>query len=293
MTKEIRRAETGTEVEITRHEIAIDMGLGEFYPKFIMGLLSVNRKTIEVIALNKVIPLSEKINIAIPKSKIGQDNLDNKITIIHSIQLIRKNGQRPRFLAEVSGPFDARVDIWTRIIAKTMQRFGIDNAFFPAYADTKQQINIFYGDIHLENTMEVLRNSTIVTVRVLEDHKTLLVSTDRELGLLDILYINHEMNERTWRIYSKPIYAGTKKIVFLGRFQGQKIPVTFAGGETAFFKLSSAEFKKVKLDAVDGQVSAAFVGAIDSGLAAIVKFKEGNKENVLSLIPQHTLTVAH
>lgn len=276
-------------VKITRHEIAIDMGLGEFYPKFILGLLSINRKTIEVIALNKVISLSKKMNIAIPKSKIRQDNLDNETTIIHSIQLVRKNGQRPRFLAEVSGPFDARVDIWIRTIAKTMQKYGIDNAFFPAYANTQQQINIFHGDLHLEDTRRVLRDSAIATVRVLEDHGTLLVSTGRELELLDILHIN----ERTWRMYSKPIYAGTKKIVFLGRFQGQKIPVTFADGETAFFKLSSAEFKKVKLGAVDGQISAAFVGAIDNGLAAIVEFKEGNKENVLSLIPQHILAVAH
>lgn len=270
--------------------------LREFNPKLIVGLTSADLETFLVTSLNKIVPLKEKLSIAIP-----EQNLYAHKTAIHSIQLIERDN-KVMFLAEVSGvgalDGDDRVLPWIKKVIEIMQTSKIVNAFFPAYLiSAKRNTQFLYGDSKQTEKPEVKKilGKDIIIARIEEHSKSILFATEKDLKIV----LLDKAGECDWRSHCVTVFPSSERqcfqswenIAFLGRFQNMEIPVTLESGDTFFFRFGANYFRDKKINAF-GNI-AAFIGEIGEGIVAVVEHDgNNNKGGILTLIPQSVLNAA-
>lgn len=265
--------------ELNEHRATTE-GLGEFNPKHIVGLMSVDRKSIKVLALEQLVSLEEKRIKAMPYTA---SKCRAQETVIKSVQLA--NGGR-NILSEVSGPIDRQVFLWISEIAKTMKKTGISSAFFPAFSSVEGS-GFLYGNIEMDSVRTVF-DTSVKYARVCEDGQSLIITNGKDLQRIDVSNIL----EKNWHnsLFCKTVYSGSKEISFIGRFQGNKVPVTFADGVCSF-NISTGEMKKMTMPSGIGTVSA-FIGVVEKGINALIGNKKDMEGSILTIVSSSELQTA-
>lgn len=273
------------EIKVKIYDIAITEGLEGFDPRHVVSLRSMNRKSIEVIALEEIVSLAEKVTIYIPDIKLNHTS--SIVTDIRSVQLLSRDGKK-LIIAEIAGPMDKQVVLWVQAVAKTMIKHGVISAFFPAHTSRKVS-SFFYGEMDdLDDSFVPILSQKVQNLRVLEDGESLLFATGK-----DVLTIHmSDIKERYWEKHCTVLYSGNKEIAFLGRFQSKKVHVTFVSGEVGIFKLGSHSFQKLDRALYFSSATSAFLGLIDRGISAAISEKKDSGESVLTLIPQSMMQTA-
>lgn len=252
------------EMKVSIHDVAVDTeGLGRFNPKLVLGLKSIDGgKTLQVLALEEIVPLKDKVAIA--SASFSRSVSGSGETVIRSVQLLKG---KTTVLAEVAGHVSRQTHLLIKEIIKAMKQFNVRSAFFPAFTSTSAT-RFLYGDVEMEG-VEAVFGDNIQYARVCEDGESLVLAVGRNLLKIHVSHIT----ENSWytSLYCKTIYSGSKTVLYMGRFQNKKVPVTFVDGVYSF-NVATGKIGKINMPSQISRVSA-FVGVVKEGISALI---EGN-----------------
>lgn len=239
--------------------------------RLVVALSVINERTVQVISLNKLIPISEKIGINIP----DLDNSNNG-TFIRSIQ----TGEGMVFAEVSGGDFDWTAKKVVDLLVVGMKTKNLRTAFFPACATTNS------GNIHsfvkVGTAFFKIESQEINNLRVSSDY-VVFANKNKEVKKIGFKSLkmalrNNDRQKQALNNFSSQIWTAPYPIEFLGRVNNSKIPVTFSNGMVVPINLANGselpttDATAGKFTAFIGRITESVVGAIsDCGTKLILQ----------------------
>lgn len=274
-----KRNQTG--MNIVMHEILDGANIKTFDPTLIVGMVSIDQKSLTISALDKQIPLKDKAELEIPRINFG---VKNAATIIKSVQLKEQDGDATAVFVEMSGPATPKVFAWIESLAAHMKEIGLVNAFFPAYK-TVEPTNVVFGAMKKGrvSNWNTLPDINVKNVRILKGNAVLFNAGNT---LYSIPFTSIE--KRDWKSASKVLYTYEDTIAFIGRVKDGIVPITLHNKKSykAEVNYSSSASSSTKDSRATNSVGlresvSSLIGPIGPGILAAIS--EGG--NSLLLMP--------
>lgn len=253
--------------------------MGGYPSKNIIGLSSDDKgQTFQVFVLEESMRLDQKAQVKIP---IISDTAGQEGVLIHSIQLL-KEGTGALIEISAVNPLTKEILSFTHAVVMAMTKEKIKSSFFPMYSSTRKEIKALnisgVGETHTKEMLLPIFAGAKAT-RLVKEGKT---------GQEFLLAKGGELYTVSSTDFSKSvrIFSGRDNILYLGRVQGGKVPVTFENNGVMMYNLKDSKFSKIPV-IKEGSLITACIGSSKKGIVAIF-----GGTGILTLIPSSELAAA-
>ena len=231
-------------------------------PRMIVGIAA-NQTEVVMAVLNKLLPISEKITIPLPREIFREH------TRIKSVQQVLTSEFGHATITEIVGELNALVKTIAKQIARRMAELRIIHCFSPAYAEETGNLFICYNSSQRFLPLAAdAKNIRIVNIQTL-----FFVYNEKEIRQISFKHLG----EKDWLKYSLRLFKSKEEIVFLGRLKHIFLPITTKNGKAFILNVFT---NTLESQLVNNEINA-FVGEIEKNTIGAV-----TKDNDLVLCPR-------